>query len=49
MDIPDECQETITGSIYPDVAQPSLSITRQEILTLTNVLERILQEYLVGI
>ena len=49
MDISNDCQENITESIYPDVAQPSLSITRQEILTLTSVLERIPQEYLVGV
>ena len=41
-------REAITGSIYPDIAQPSLRITRQEILTLTSVLERIPQEYMMG-
>ena len=41
-------REAITGSIYPDIAQPSLSITRQEILTLISVLERFPQEDMLG-
>ena len=40
--------EAVAAGSYPDTSQPSLSITRQEILTLTSVLERIPQTYLVG-
>ena len=48
MDIPHVGSETVAAGSYPGTSQPSLSITRQEILTLTSVLERIPQTYLIG-
>ena len=48
MDIPHVGHETVAASNYPGMSQPSLSITRQENLTLTSVLERIPHTYLVG-
>ena len=48
MDIPHVGPETVAAGSYSGTSQPSLSITRQEILTLTSVLERNPQTYLIG-
>ena len=48
MDIPHVGPETVSAGSDPGTSQPTPSITRQEILTLTNVLERIPQTYLIG-
>ena len=48
IDLVEVPHEAVAAGSYPDTSQPSLSITRQEILTLTSVLERIPQTYLVG-
>ena len=48
VEIPHVSHETVAAGSYPGTSQPSLSITMQEILTLTSVLERIRHTYLIG-
>ena len=48
MDIPHVSHETVAASSYPGTSQPSLSITRRDILTLKSVLGRNPQTYLLG-
>ena len=48
MDARNDVQESITETTYPGIVHPSFSITRQKILNLTSVYERIPQTYMVG-